>query len=768
MNDNNVNLVITASDQSGGTVKNAATNFSNLWEQIAKGKIAADLAQKGFDIIVGSIGNAIKTAADFQTSLVRLQTSAGETKRNLALVGKGIDQIAVSTGTTLEQLTSGMYRVESGGYHGADGLKILKAAAEGAKTEGADLTTVSDALTSAMRDYHAPASSAADITSKMVTAVGQGKMTFQEMASSLHSVLPLASAMHEPLSDILGMLASMTVHGESADQSTQNLAQALRKMQTPTVAMTNELAALGIRSSDLGDMLGTKGLSGTLEMISEKILSTSKNGKLLIDAFNGNKVMASDAMRMIAAMPPTLHSLAQAYTNGAISLKDFHNEVKYLPAPQANLMNQFAALSNRAHGFSGALKAGINTSQSYAQAIQAATGDATTMNVALMTTGENANYTKDAVKAVGAAHAEAGGHVKGWSEIQGTFNQQLSIFKERIQVAEQEIGSKLLPILTELFKSTATIVPIISSIADKVFVFLEPSFKALWKTIKNDLLPALGNLWKQVIEPLIPVVGAALAGAIWLATNALNILLQIITPVMNFISAHKQLVIDFGLAFVALALYMKFDSITSAFTSNMNTIMGSISNVKGGVVSLFTKISGGTAMGGIATAGAMADIALVTQAVQTVIGAINAMNKAQSAQVSAADQGAAIQDLAAKYKAGKLTKVQETNAINALLQGVDSAVAQSNHRATGGPVSANTSYIVGEHGKELFIPSSSGSIVPAQQTKQIMNNQQTSTQSVNIHQLVLPNVTNSTDFFKALNQDSMNIGKGLTPVQGSY
>ena len=36
-------------------------------------------------------------------------------------------------------------------------------------------------------------------------------------------------------------------------------------------------------------------------------------------------------------------------------------------------------------------------------------------------------------------------------------------------------------------------------------------------------------------------------------------------------------------------------------------------------------------------------------------------------------------------------------------------------RASGGPVSANTPYIVGERGPEMFVPNSSGSIVPNNQ-----------------------------------------------------
>ena len=42
-------------------------------------------------------------------------------------------------------------------------------------------------------------------------------------------------------------------------------------------------------------------------------------------------------------------------------------------------------------------------------------------------------------------------------------------------------------------------------------------------------------------------------------------------------------------------------------------------------------------------------------------------------------------------------------------------------RASGGPVSANTPYMVGEKGPELFMPSGSGTIIPNSQTSQMGN-----------------------------------------------
>src|SRR5437763_16850425 len=97
-----------------------------------------------------------------------------------------------------------------------------------------------------MQDYHLKASDAADVTSKLVAATASGKMTFEELAGSLSAILPMASANHISLNDIHGDPPSMTVHGMTAHQATQNLADTVRHLAAPTAHATKELSAPGI------------------------------------------------------------------------------------------------------------------------------------------------------------------------------------------------------------------------------------------------------------------------------------------------------------------------------------------------------------------------------------------------------------------------------------------------------------------------------------------------------------------------------------------
>ena len=145
---------------------------------------------------------------------------------------------------------------------------MLKAAAQGAKDEGAELSTVANGVTDALVDFHLPASDAANVTSQLITAVSHGKTTFEEFSSSMSNVLPTASALHLKLNDVSGVLAEMTAHGMSAQRASEDEANAMRELMKPNAAMVTEFTKLGISSQQVYQSLGQRGLAGTMQWLS--------------------------------------------------------------------------------------------------------------------------------------------------------------------------------------------------------------------------------------------------------------------------------------------------------------------------------------------------------------------------------------------------------------------------------------------------------------------------------------------------------------------
>ena len=298
---NLIEIVVSGKNEAKAALAEAKADGEGLSGSMNKLGLASGAILAGIGIEAG------KMATSYESSTTRLVTSAGETTKNLQMVSQGMLNMAGTVGTGAQELSKGMYTVESAGFHAGDGLTVLKASAEGAKDENADLSTVANAVTDVLVDYHEKASDAADVTSKMVTAVSFGKTTFEEFSGSMHNILPLASAMHLSFADVSGVLAEMTAHGMSADQASQNMANAMRSLIAPTAKQEAEFKALGISSDDVRQKLSTVGLAGTMEFLAE---TAKKVGPNVLDQEAALKKLMGTAPGLSVALMTTGENFA--------------------------------------------------------------------------------------------------------------------------------------------------------------------------------------------------------------------------------------------------------------------------------------------------------------------------------------------------------------------------------------------------------------------------------------------------------------------------
>lgn len=151
------------------------------------------------------------------------------------------------------------------------------------------------------------------------------------------------------------------------------------------------------------------------------------------------------------------------------------NALRSLEAPTGTMQKEFKALGISSddvqkhlstQGLSGTLewlsqvaeKGAPKLGQTYPAALKALMGTAAGLNVALMTTGENAKQTASAVQRIGAATADAKGNVSGFSNLQHTFAFQMDQAKAAVNAAGISIGNVLLPAVTSIARAVAAVV----------------------------------------------------------------------------------------------------------------------------------------------------------------------------------------------------------------------------------------------------------------------------------------------------------------------
>jgi TP901 family phage tail tape measure protein len=469
----------------------AATNHTGAIAAIA-GANKVGLASTV--LFTAAVAESTKAAGDFEASQTRLVTSAGESAGAIKQSSDGILKLAGDTGVSADKLSQAMYVVNSAGYTVANGgLEVLKAAAQGANNENADLGVTANAVTTALHDYHLGADQAALVTSKMITAISNGKTNMQEFSGSLHSVQPIAASLGINIDDLYGSLAAMTASGESANQATENMADALRHLSNVTKPMSDELAQVGIDGRDLMANLGKRGLAGSMQDISTAILQhMGPSGELLLSTFNQSKQAADDAKTAMAALPPQVQKIAQEFQNGQIGAVQFRKEIGAagITADMRGLATQWLSAEQRAGGFNAMLKAGGPDVQTYTQALQKATGDAASMNVALQLTGENGDKTNAIIKKVGETTVEAGNNVKGTAEYQDTFNAKLKDANAAFHAAGIELGDVFLPALTHVAGGLKTVADYLEqhkTLASEVVIAIG-AIGAAWLTAKGIMV----------------------------------------------------------------------------------------------------------------------------------------------------------------------------------------------------------------------------------------------------------------------------------------
>jgi len=250
----------------------------------AKMKVVGSRVATGVLLGAGAVAVvSLKMAMDFETSMTRLVTGAGEARENVALLNKGFLELAGTVGSTPKALADGFYNIASAGFHGAEGLKVLQASAEGAKIGGTELGVVSNALTTALNSYGLGAEYATRMTSGMVQTVASGKTTMEQLAGSLGKILPTASNLGVKYNDVAGALATMTAQGWSADMASERLNTMMISLVAPTTEASNVLKYIGLTAQDLTNSLADPkvGLVGTMAMLENHISKKFPRGSAL-------------------------------------------------------------------------------------------------------------------------------------------------------------------------------------------------------------------------------------------------------------------------------------------------------------------------------------------------------------------------------------------------------------------------------------------------------------------------------------------------------
>lgn len=224
------------------------------------GKAAAGLTA-GFTAVSAV---SVEWATQFQTAMTRLYTQTGLTNTEIQAAGyttqslqNKVLALGTQTGYSGTQMAQALYYPLSASFNLSTALDIVGQAARGAQISGASLSDTTDALSAVMRSLYSDTNNVGDATTSASTVmaelnaiVGQGKMTFQDLDSSVKNWAPAASTFGVSLSSVGAALDFMVDRGDSATTAGTRVAMVMSMLGGQTSQAASYMKDLGLTSTE--------------------------------------------------------------------------------------------------------------------------------------------------------------------------------------------------------------------------------------------------------------------------------------------------------------------------------------------------------------------------------------------------------------------------------------------------------------------------------------------------------------------------------------
>lgn len=269
--------------------------------------------------IAGLAGAAVKTAADFDSSMSNVQAISGATADDMDKLREKAREMGEKTKFSATEAGDAMSYMAMAGWKtkdmvdGIDGIMNLAAAS------GEDLATTSDIVTDALTAFGMSAEESGSLADIMAAASSNANTNVSLLGESFKYCAPLFGAMNysaEDASVALGLMANAGIKGSQAGTS---LKTAITNMVKPTdkMAMVMDKYGLSLTNAD-GSM---KTFSEVMEMLRDKMGGLSETQQASAAATLFGKEAMAGMLSIINAAPADYEKLTTAVDGAEGSAK---------------------------------------------------------------------------------------------------------------------------------------------------------------------------------------------------------------------------------------------------------------------------------------------------------------------------------------------------------------------------------------------------------------------------------------------------------------
>ena len=293
----------------------------------------ASISRKVFMGGAAIMGGATWAAMKFQKQLAMVSTMLDETSMKIMPVyAKGLKDLSVEFGEGTATLAKGLYDILSASVAPEKALKVLAIAAKAATAGFTSTATSADVITTVLNAYQISADKANMVSDKLFATVKRGKLTFDQLASSLGMAAATSAAAGLSLDELLATIATVTRAGVSSHAAMTSVVGVLRAFLKPTTDGAKAAKELGFELSTAhlranGLVAIFKKLSGAnIEMIA-KVFPNIRGIKAVAAAMQDAKGHAFDLSFMQNAAGMTAEAFGKASNTLAFRLGQLRHTI---------------------------------------------------------------------------------------------------------------------------------------------------------------------------------------------------------------------------------------------------------------------------------------------------------------------------------------------------------------------------------------------------------------------------------------------------------
>lgn len=212
-------------------------------------------------------GAAIKMATDFDKSMTKVKSLVGIAGDEVDAMGAKARTMANEFGVSSSKAAEALFFITSAGLRGDEAMQTLEASLKASAVGLGETATIADLATSAMNAYGSDTLGAAQATDVLTAAVREGKLSSEDLAGAMGSVLPVASNMGVQFHEVGAAFAAMSRTGTDAASGATQLNAILSGLLKPTKQAEDALNAMGLSSAGLKQQIKDEGLLETLNTL---------------------------------------------------------------------------------------------------------------------------------------------------------------------------------------------------------------------------------------------------------------------------------------------------------------------------------------------------------------------------------------------------------------------------------------------------------------------------------------------------------------------